>query len=319
MSAFERLAGRATTASIQPNAFLVESATPDRDFVYFGSSLAGEPCLIVVAAPSQTPPPPLRLAGLTADYGVRSVLSEAAHEVTVRVSVVRCTATENAIIEVFAALCSGFIEGLAARPSEHELADELARWSGLFWRLAQRVDTDIVGLAGELIAIRSGKDTDRWVRAWHKNPNELIDFEFEDAGVTVEVKATRGSTRMHQISLAQLDVPHGEERFFASVLVEFGDGGLPIGEVVRELLDRLSDDGLRVVFWDVLARSCGSGLEDVLARRLHTEKAAASLAFFRADDLPAPRVELPLPPGVSSVKFISDFTNAEACSNPEPR
>lgn len=319
MSAFKRLAERAVTSDVQANAFVVELASPSLDFVYFGSSVAGEPCLIVVAAPSHTPPPPLRLAGLTVDYGVRSVLSDATQEMTVRVSVIRCTAAENASIEVFAALSAGFIEGLAARPTEHELANELARWSGLFWRLAQRVDTDIVGLAGELVTLRSGHDADRWVRAWHKNPNELIDFEFEDAGVTVEVKATRGNTRVHQISLAQLDVAQEEQRFIASVLVDFGDGGVPIGDLVRELLDRLSDDRLRVAFWDVLARSCGSGLEDVLARRLHVTKAAASLAFFRANDVPAPRVELPLPVGVSSVKFMSDLTTIEARPNPEPQ
>lgn len=314
--ALQRLADRARTAEAGSDAFLVESAGETHAFAFFGLSPHGEPCLIVLASPSQTPPPPIRLAGISVDHGIQAVLTEGTNDLAVRVSVVRCTSAEELSIEVFAALCTGFVQRFASRPTEQELSDEIARWSGMFWRLAQPVETDVVGLAGELITISSDNDVDRWVRAWHRTPNELIDFEFVEWGLAVEVKATRGRMRRHQISLSQLDVPDGERRYFASVLLEFGDGGTPLGDLVRELLDRLSDDELRVMLWDILARTCGKGLGDVLSRRVHLAKATESVAFFESADVPTPIVSRPLPDGVSSVKFTADLESAQRCANP---
>lgn len=310
LDAFERLVGRVGNGDVPALGYTVEAISADRLGLYLGCSESGELALIVETRQSRTPPAPLRLVALSADFGVRSELRDGDDTKTVRVSVLRCSVLERGVGDLFATLCASFVDTLPSDSTEQEFANEINRWSGLFWRLGRRVDTDIVGLAGELAVIASAPHPSVWVQAWHADPGDVLDFVFADAATSVEVKSTRGTTREHVVSLGQVLSEGMGERFFASVFVELNDSARPLGDLVREVSDRLDDEG-RLAFWSVLTDTCGEGLEEVLTRRFEDSKAMTSLRFYDAGDIPVPVVDLPLPQGVSSVSFKSKFDLAE--------
>lgn len=311
VSAFDRLLSRFSAGAVPSDGYAVEPFDPLRGFLFLGCSEAGELAFVVASEGSHILPAPLRLAALSADFGVNCVLSDGTEEHLLRVSVLRCTASERSTGELFATMCGALSESLLRPPTEREFSELINRWSGLFWRLGQRVATDVVGLAGELMVIQHAHDIELWVEAWHAQPSDILDFDFIESPATVEVKTTRGSTREHPVSLAQVSGPGLENRFFASVQIDLNDSGELLADVVRGLSDRLAADTSRMMLWDVLTKTCGQGLDDVLSLRIDVEKAAKSLAFYRAEDIPVPMVEVPLPPGVSSLKFRSNMGLAD--------
>ncbi|MFE4467236.1 PD-(D/E)XK motif protein [Leifsonia sp. NPDC056824] len=308
LDAFKMLQDRALNDAVPVDGYVVIPLSRARDDLYLGWSSADELALIVVTEPSAILPPPVRLAALSADFGTFSLLSENGQERSLRVSSLRCSSSENSVADIFATVCSSLAKSLAIRPREHELSFQIARWAGLFWRLAQRVDTDVVGLAGELVVMCKATRPDEWLGAWHADPDDTLDFVFTRG--SVEVKTTRGSTRQHPVSLEQVSKPGTVERYFASVQVDIAESGEPIGDVVRELSDRIGTDHARLKLWNVLAKSCGAGLDEVLHRRFDIAQALASVRFYGAKDIPRPRIDEPLPNGVTRVKFTSDFALA---------
>ena len=314
LSAFDSLLVRASDGAVPTAGYVVEHFDASKDFLYLGCAENGELALVVTTVMSRVPPRPLRLAALSADFGLNCELNDGSGPRSVRVSVLRCTGTELSTRELFATVCGALAESMSGPPSEIEFAELITQWSSLFWRIGQRVDTDVVGLAGELIVLRQSQNIDNWLNAWHAQPTDTLDFEFVESRASVEVKTTRGAQRKHPVSLEQVAEPRLNKRFFASVLVELNDSGDLLGDVVRDLADRLHSDTSRLRLWDILTKTCGEGLSGFLSRRLDVEKAVRSLAFFRARDIPLPLVNQPIPAGVSAIKFTSDFSLADEVS-----
>jgi hypothetical protein len=315
LSAFDSLLIRASDGAVPTAGYVVEHFDASKDFLYLGCAENGELAFVVSTLISRVPPRPLRLAALSADFGLNCELNDGSAPRSVRVSVLRCTGTEQSTRELFATVCGALAESLSRPPSELEFAELITQWSNLFWRIGQHVETDIVGLAGELVVLRQSQNIDDWLDAWHAQPTDTLDFEFVASRASVEVKTTRGAQRKHPVSMEQVAEPRLSSRFFASVLVELNDSGELLGEVVRDIADRLRSDTSRLRLWDILTKTCGEGLSGFLSRRLDLEKAVRSLAFFRAQDIPLPLVIQPIPAGVSAIKFTSDFSLADEVSS----
>ena len=309
--AFNRLADRAARGEVPKDGYAVEPFGDGSGSAFLGSTAEGEFALLVNTERSSVPPPPVRLAGLSADFGILCSLSSGTEEKTLRLSSLRCNVTDRTVADLFGTVCAALVDALSHRPTEREFADEIGRWSSLFWRLNQRAETDVVGLAGELVVISEAPDCGVWLRAWHAEASDALDFAFLDSPVTVEVKSTRSPNREHIVSANQVSEPGLNHRYFASVNIELNDSGRSIGDVVRDLVDRAPTDEVRLGFWGALASTCGEGLEEVMSRRFNIEKAIISLRFYRAGDVPRPEIIEPLPQGVSSVKFTSNFALAD--------
>jgi len=305
LGAFDRVQARASSIDLAPDAFAVEAV---REGYYVGSSADGALALLVETTPVRSQPAPTRLEYLSASYGIQCDLHEQTSARKVRVSKLLCVDVGPGTRDLFATVCAAIADKLGREPTEQQFADEIARWATLFWRLGQSVATDLVGLVGELAVISCMDDPAFWIAAWHSSPGEVLDFEFGGSGTSVEVKATRGAAREHSLSLEQVSSRDEHVRYFASVLVDLSDSGQAIGQLVREISDRLVDDVSRLRFWDILTKTCGIELEETLARRIETSKILSSVQFYPAWLVPRPDVGLPLPKGVRSVKFTSDFT-----------
>lgn len=311
LSVFDRVSQPGRLAALDAGAYSVEQLDGPLDFVYIGCSSDRELALIIATTKSSIPPAALRLVILAADFGVvaRLVSGDLASEV--RVSILRCEAREENLRLLFASVCSTYADHLTAAPTEAEFSSYISQWLTLFWQLSRKTSTDIAGLAGELLVILAATERDRWVDAWHADPNALYDFSFADTSSSVEVKSTRGRGRNHVVSLDQASGAQSSTCIFASVQLSFDDSGTAVGDMVRQILDSLHQESNRLKLWSVVTRTCGSALEEMLSVRLQFEAGVNSIAFYAATHIPKPIVSAPLPDGVGAVTFRSDFELAE--------
>jgi hypothetical protein len=293
------------SAESTSDGYFVEPIEGSEGSRFFALSTHGEFAIVIKTQASKVPPAPVKLAAFNVDFGKECILIGNSSEEELRVTVVRCTTNERSLLDAFITMCGALADSLHIVSTEREVFDAVSHWSALFWRLQQRVDTDVVGLCGELVAIWSASNPDGWVQAWHARPNNLLDFEFQSSGCAVEVKATRSSKRQHTFGLEQVRGQPAERTFVASVPIFFVDSGMAVGDLVRDLLDRLLDDQSRHRLWDILSSTCGSGLEGVLSRTFDLGVAETGLRFYAASDIPTPVVELPLPRFVTQVKFAA--------------
>jgi hypothetical protein len=276
--------------------------------VFAGASAGGEYVLAIVAHPGASAPVPVHMAALSAEFGVQYVLDEGATQQALRVSVLQCRSLDAEVRTLFASFAFELLSALPRDPREADVADELGTWLGLFWRLQAPSRTDVVGLVGELILIRTAPRPEEWVRAWHSVPTSTLDFMLTDPSIEVEVKATQSATRSHTISADQA-FSLGN-RYFASLHVELRDTGTTIGDLAREIADGLGTAADREKFWRILAAECGASFGDFMTERFIAERSRESLEFFKRDDIPRPELGYPLPAGVSGLTFRSDFSSS---------
>lgn len=275
---------------------------------YAGGAASGEYVAAIVARTGPSSPIPVRMAALTCEFGVQYRLDDGITQRTMRVSVIRCRSVDPEVQTLFASFVHELLLALPSDPAETDVADELARWLGLFWRLQAPPRTDVVGLIGELTLIAAASRPEDWVRGWHSLPTSTIDFVLTQPPVEVEVKATQSARRSHTISADQAF--SSGNRYFASVRVELRESGMTLGDLARRVTDSLGASEDREAFWSILAAECGASFGELMAERFVADVSDQSLRFFRREDVPRPELGYPLPPGVSGMTFRSDFSSS---------
>lgn len=303
--ALELASGRAV--GLPPDVFAAEQIAGEVNFLA-AVDAEGEWAVVIISQTTDAHVPAVRLATLSADFGVRCRLDSRGVATSARVSIVRCRTDDFEVRRLFSTFVAALIFELSPAPTERSVAEEVSRWAALFWRLQSAARTDVTGLIGELVVLDSGLDTAAWEAAWHSSPMDAIDFGFTNPRMEIEVKATTGRERMHTLALHQA-VVSDSRRYFASVMVEFRDSGQTVGELANAISDRLTNDRDRMNFWGKLADVCGQQIGEFLATRFVRETSSETLEFYRVDDVPAPIVEMPLPAGVSNLRFLSDFSS----------
>lgn len=308
VAAFRRAELRMPETTLAPRSLIVEPlAASETMFAAVDSD--GFWALVIRARKSGRPVPSLMLSMLAAEYGTRYALHRDADVETLRVCVVRCLSLEPAVRSLFATFCGALINQMSTDPNDSEIEHQVGQWVALFWRLQTPARTTVTGLIGELTLIDSVKHVGDWVRAWHIDASDNLDFAFSTPPLSVEVKATLTQQRVHELSLHQAmpTVPH--QHYFASVIVELRQAGVRIGDVVDEIVGKLGGTLEVEFFWRSLASVCGSSLGEFFDVRYMREVARTSLQFYSSGVIPRPVVQSPIPPGVSGIRFRSDFSS----------
>lgn len=308
VAAFRRVEARIAEATPPPRVLLVEPLEQSRT-LFAAVDAEGSWTLVARALKTARPIPALRLSLLSADYGATYELREEDDVESLRVCVVRCISRDSEVRKLFATVCAALLDHLPADPSDADIAAEVDKWVSLFWRLQMPARTSVIGLIGELTILDKVEHLADWVQAWHFNPNENLDFAFARPHLSVEVKATSSQQRVHEVSIHQAAPPVQEDHFFASVIVELRDSGVRIGEVIGEFGDRLAGRPEADLLWGSVATVCGASLDQFLDVRYMRDVARNSLQFYGADAVPQPSIVLPLPAGVSGLRFRSDFSS----------
>lgn len=304
--ALVRASIRADAGAMQFRSLVVEPLD-DSDTRFAAVDRDGNRAIAIASLRSGATIPGVRLENLDVDYGVEYRLHSADRSEDMRVSVIRCGASDAAILDLFVAFCGALLDNLSDAPSDVEVARQVDEWVSLFRKLELPPSQSLTGLIGEVTIIDVAMARDEWVRAWHVSSMDTIDFGFGSPHVEIEVKTTTRQERVHDISLHQAVHGPGVDRYFASVKLELRETGTDLGTVVREILDSLEDPDLQRHFMRVLGESCGTSLDLYLRQRYVREVSQRSVALFVTSEVPHPEVALPLPPGVSDLHFLSDF------------
>jgi len=266
---------------------------------------------VVVLTKTSAPRPSVQLQTLRVDYGVVYVLDSGDRQDTVRASVLRCRSEDQHVRTLFSRFVVSLLERLPDPVTESQLADEVDAWVRLFLYLQEAPRADVIGIAGELVLIAESSNPEAWVRGWHSSKNDVLDFVLPIQNLSVEVKATSQQQRIHEISYWQARPPLERPSFIASVLVDMRESAQPLSDLVDEILGRIDAPEVRYLLWEILARTSGSALGTILEARMDLKASRESLLFFDALRVPVPAVELPLPPGVSGLRYRCDLSYCE--------
>ncbi len=287
-----------------------------RDDIFVGRTNEGGPVVFIRTADRNLAPKAMRLEHIfVEDERSCTVELEGDRQYTDRFTVVRCTAADRSLQEVFVDVVDSMLQRLPVSPSVQVVRTALTRLFELFEKLSEPARKSVAGLWGELFVIArvSVKRIPFVVGAWHTEPGARFDFA---SGVNaVEVKLTSGQVRRHNFSLDQLREDPGASIAIASIITQPSAGGVTVLELYRSIRLALGDDTRLIEHFDqVVLGTLGTSATLGFDLAFDRELAERNLRFFSARSIPRPA--LPLPPEVSDVHFAVDLSNVSPISRP---
>lgn len=248
---------------------------------------------------------PIRLKGIEVQFATPCRLNLPDGRVDERrLSVVGCAATEPEIQRYFLQVCGAILQLVGSNPSFTQVTGAVRRMIDLFQRLLRPAVRDVLGLYGELLLIAWSTSAHDALRAWRSAPEARFDFALDD--LRLDVKASTGRVRTHHFALEQCRSAPSTIGVIASLLIEPGTGA-SISDLVGRIQSRLAGEpDLQMKLHDTVVESLGAGIAEGLRVRFDDRAARGTLAFFLADDVPAPKG--PIPPAVSEVRFKADLS-----------
>jgi hypothetical protein len=158
-----------------------------------------------------------------------------------------------------------------------------------------------------LLVIRGAVDPVALVAAWHRHPEERIDFL--SGQQRIEVKSSSNRRRVHHFSLVQLTPPANTRLIVASLFVEPVGGGLSLRLLSDDIRAALTSDPVLLTQFDaVFYATLGASWSDAMEECFDLELARESLQFFDAAAIP--KIDGPISTAVSEVRFTSDVSAA---------
>lgn len=276
---------------------------------FVGRNNSGEPCVLIKTSDSGFLAP-LKLAALEVQYCIPcEVVLQAGSRERRQFSVVTCTSPDLELRSYFLHLMDTVIRIIGPEPSLHALSEAIGKLVEILQQLGRPARRSVIGLFAELTIIALSRTPAACVMAWRSGVDDRFDFALEDA--RLEVKATSDRVRAHHFSLEQCTPSRGTHALVASMFVESNGAGQSLGDLLNDAGRRLGGDMQALLkLRTIAANSLGSALPAALQMRFDDALARSTLAFFRAEDIPAIRGDVPR--GVSGVKFRSDLTGVPA-------
>lgn len=218
-----------------------------------------------------------------------------------------CEASEADDVGTFLILAEALLAGYDGRGFDEGTLTSFFRSMVRLFSVTPARDTQSarLGLWGELFVMSRVRGFRFWGPHWHSEGTRR--FDFSCGRNRIEVKTTIGSERVHHFSHRQLVAAEGEQIRIASIVTSEDDSGLSLRELVRacrrSLLGR--SDVLKL---EKAVRYAGMNHACEAGPVLDSAEAAASLAWFRAED--APHFPMPEPAGVSGARYRVDLATA---------
>ena len=282
---------------------------PGYQSYYAGKDADGKACLLVsTTAASGRAPPPVRLETINIQFelGCR-VTSSSGNASDDRFTVIRCLSSEQETIRYFLSVCNIIVHHLGDSPSRSALASAIQRLISIFQSIRRPPVRSLNGLFGELFLISRSRNPARAVSAWRINHSARFDFSVGD--VRLDVKTCAGRMRQHAFTYDQCNPPPGTQAVIASLMVERVPSGTTLADLIAMIEDRIGAEDLLFKLHTLVASTMGTSLASSLDVPFDPHLAESSLRFFDLRAIPAVRGEQA--PGVSDVRFVSDFSGCD--------
>ena len=152
--------------------------------------------------------------------------------------------------------------------------------------------------------MRRASDPRTVISAWHGLPYEHVDFL--SGRQRLEVKSSSNRVRAHYFSLVQLTPPDISRLVVASLFVESVGGGLSLRRLFDETRNLIAAPVLLMQFDAAFYATLGAGWSDAMEECFDLELASQSLQFYDSTNIP--KLEEPISPAVSDIRFVSDMS-----------
>jgi hypothetical protein len=166
----------------------------------------------------------------------------------------------------------------------------------------------IVGLVGELLVILAAEDPAALIRAWHSDPNGQFDFAISRE--RLEVKSTRGGSRVHTFSSGQIPGPPGTFTTIASVKIYSVEVGESLVDLVRMISARLENRDQKTMLLAKTIAVIRRPIDAIESIVFDIDASMQSIELFDSSEIPAPEVVF----GVLSMKWeamLPDLSKVE--------
>ncbi|WP_169336193.1 PD-(D/E)XK motif protein [Pontibacter roseus] len=220
-------------------------------------------------------------------------------------TVLRLKSLNQHFQEYFLGICKLIMQNLSPLPVLEDVQVEVEKLLKMFDKANRTARKAIQGLFAELVLISATINKQQAIYAWHANPNDSFDFNFNS--FLVEVKSSATNERKHTFSNAQLHNHAGSISIYvASLILLQSDEGLSI----LDLIHSIEDDGItldaRLKLNDIVFDVLGESITELDNIRYNLDYALGSLTFYNLLDVP--RIELEhIPPNIAHLKYEVDF------------
>lgn len=212
---------------------------------------------------------------------------------------------QNSFIEIFILM----LHKLAPETTKRNLSIELENLITIFSALSLPPKKKLQGLWAELLIIEQSSNPGLLLSNWHTQPNSKYDFS--NGRDKIEVKSTSSEERLHRFSLDQLNPSSSSQLLIASSVVREcaeSETGLSIFDLYNRIIERVTDNDLRLHCYSVIAETLGQSLPKSKKVFFDHVEASDSLAFFNY--LNVPKIDKNIvPTDVTEVKFMSNLTH----------
>jgi hypothetical protein len=253
---------------------------------------------------------PLKLAGIEASFSTPYRIIEASGSASMQtLTAIICTNQEREVIAYFANIMESLLPFLGRTPSTQRVAEIVRQLVELFQKLRSPGRRSLAGLTGELNVIDAARDVATAVRCWRTDSDER--FDFVASTLRLDVKASSGRQRIHEISFDQANPPVGTSAVIASIWIEAMAGGMSLSELLRSIEAKLAGQANQILrLRTIVAATLGDSLPKAMQWCFDRELAISSICYFDATAIPA--IRPPLPSNVLSARFVSDLTGCSA-------
>jgi hypothetical protein len=279
---------------------------PDSQTHRLAKDANGSPCLLLRQPRGAARPTPIHLQNLSISYDVPcNITHPTGAQEQANFTIIKCSNSDPKLFPHFLRIISPMVVALGPNPTSAAVRRAISGLVELFRALTAPTQKSIQGIWGELFVIHNSADPTTVATAWHRIPEEHYDFA---AGPQrLDVKTSSNRRREHHFSLAQLTAPGPSRVVIASLFVERTGGGISLRRLFEQTRQLLSNDATLLTKFDAsFYATVGSAWNDAMDESFDWELAGESLAFFDANSVP--KVQIPVPPRVSDVRFCSDLS-----------
>ena len=197
-------------------------------------------------------------------------------------TIIKLKTDDESLQRYFFRVCNLFISEIGNEPKIEKVQSELTKLIHLFSKLSVRPKKTIQGLFAELVVINCSSGKDKLVEAWHREANDL--FDFNDSIIKIEVKSTVRLNPIHRFSHEQLN-QGGDNTYIASVLIRNSGSGKDIFALSHDIQIELQNIENKIKLNDIIAETLGSDISNADESIFDYEYSKSSLKFIASNQI----------------------------------
>ncbi len=218
-------------------------------------------------------------------------------------TVIRLKENDPDIVRLFLKILEELFFGNVEDLSNAKIAESIQEVAALFSQV-DSATRDLIGLWGELFAIKQARDVGVAVQYWSSRKHTKYDFVTED--FVLDVKTTLSNVPKHRFSMEQLRPQGSYDALIFSLCVVEVPAGKSVGDMMDGIAEQIADSELCSAF---LRQCLEKGGRDIYRSplRLQAYPDEDKFCIYDAKDIPVPRVDANAP--IDNVRFDVELTS----------